>query len=79
MLSSRNGHKEIPRILGDAGLMIDGSPLIWLMNQNDLKGRLQGFKFKIIHRRGVDHNVADGLSQSVEEKEICEILVIKPD
>jgi transposase InsO family protein len=57
-------------------IITDHAALKWLMRQKDLSGRLarwslklQGYNFKIVHRKGVDNKVPDALSRvfSVDE------------
>lgn len=58
-------------------VVTDHASLKWLMNQKDLSGRLarwalklQGYNFKIEHRKGCENVVADALSRSVEIDEL---------
>ena len=65
----------------DFTIVTDHASLKWLMQQSDLSGRLarwslklQGYRFKIMHRRGSQNIVPDALSRQNFESELCEIL-----
>lgn len=62
-------------------VVTDHASLRWLMNQPDLSGRLarwaiklQGFSFTIEHRKGSENVVADALSRSFEDAEVCALV-----
>jgi len=70
-------------------VVTDHASLQWLMRQSDLSGRLarwslklQGFPFKILHRKGSEHVVPDCLSRKeelVEELELVPIIDLSSD
>ena len=66
----------------DFTIITDHASLQWLMRQTDLNGRLarwslklQGFRFKIQHRRGSQNVVPDALSRLNHDTEICEMML----